>query len=340
MTTNQPTTEAMTDVPADELKSTSHPSYESMFLEMAEISSGRQREISRLREDLATATAARLDAEGKCAVLFGAIESVHNTWHKHKDAIFTMVGHMNDEANAVEDAIFSAEELLPKHNPDFSLYGWKSPEEVKEIEEARDAYAEAFTTQTKLHAHFSRLYSAAQAKLSELEREVERLSKLVKDVGSRNATLERENANMLKTIADVETGIRGAVPEVDGLNVPIPIARRTYNAGCIIDTFRERCARLEEALQWAMQMEPSPCRCMDFATPPHVCKGHEALAGSDGGEKCPVCGAPEVDAMTPRTTYACGSSDYDQRPGTFKQACSEPATIPAGERAERQCAFS
>lgn len=36
--------------------------------------------------------------------------------------------------------------------------------------------------------------------------------------------------------------------------------------------------------------------------------------------KCPKCGATEVDSMTPRTTYFCGSSDYDQRPGTFKQS--------------------
>jgi hypothetical protein len=34
---------------------------------------------------------------------------------------------------------------------------------------------------------------------------------------------------------------------------------------------------------------------------------------------CPKCGAHEVDAMTPRTIYKCGSSDYDQRPNTFKQ---------------------
>ncbi len=38
---------------------------------------------------------------------------------------------------------------------------------------------------------------------------------------------------------------------------------------------------------------------------------------STGG--CPVCGAEEVEASSPRTVYACGSSDYDQRPGTFKQ---------------------
>ena len=38
------------------------------------------------------------------------------------------------------------------------------------------------------------------------------------------------------------------------------------------------------------------------------------------GYKCPKCGAVEVEAMTPRTVYACGSSDYDQRPNTFSQS--------------------
>lgn len=33
---------------------------------------------------------------------------------------------------------------------------------------------------------------------------------------------------------------------------------------------------------------------------------------------CPKCNAPEVPADTPRTVYACGSSDYDQRPETFE----------------------
>ncbi len=36
------------------------------------------------------------------------------------------------------------------------------------------------------------------------------------------------------------------------------------------------------------------------------------------GEKCPRCGAEEIEAATPATVYACGSQDYDQRPGTFK----------------------
>ena len=35
---------------------------------------------------------------------------------------------------------------------------------------------------------------------------------------------------------------------------------------------------------------------------------------------CPFCGAPEVERFHPRTQYACGSSDFDQRPGTFKQS--------------------
>lgn len=38
-------------------------------------------------------------------------------------------------------------------------------------------------------------------------------------------------------------------------------------------------------------------------------------------QTCPECGALEIAANTPRTTYACGSSDYDQRPGTFINKC-------------------
>lgn len=43
-------------------------------------------------------------------------------------------------------------------------------------------------------------------------------------------------------------------------------------------------------------------------------------------EHCPACGATEIDdTATPRTQYACGSSDYDQRPGTWAQggACAD-----------------
>ena len=41
--------------------------------------------------------------------------------------------------------------------------------------------------------------------------------------------------------------------------------------------------------------------------------------------KCPKCGAPEVEAFTPRTVYACGASDYDQRPGTGRPCGSRSA---------------
>jgi hypothetical protein len=34
-------------------------------------------------------------------------------------------------------------------------------------------------------------------------------------------------------------------------------------------------------------------------------------------DTCEQCGAPEIEAYTPRTVYACGSSDYDKRPGSF-----------------------
>lgn len=48
-----------------------------------------------------------------------------------------------------------------------------------------------------------------------------------------------------------------------------------------------------------------------------------ALNGGSNVCGCPICGAPEVEAMTPRTVYACGSSDYDQRPNTFTQKCHQ-----------------
>ena len=40
------------------------------------------------------------------------------------------------------------------------------------------------------------------------------------------------------------------------------------------------------------------------------------------GAICPSCGSPEIAAMTPRTVYSCGSSDYDGRPGTHESVCA------------------
>ena len=45
------------------------------------------------------------------------------------------------------------------------------------------------------------------------------------------------------------------------------------------------------------------------------------------GDECPICGAPEISANSPRTYYACGSSDYDQRPGTFRGNCDPTTNI-------------
>lgn len=37
---------------------------------------------------------------------------------------------------------------------------------------------------------------------------------------------------------------------------------------------------------------------------------------------CPHCGMPEEEAMHPRTFYACGTTDYDGRPGTERRSTS------------------
>jgi hypothetical protein len=50
---------------------------------------------------------------------------------------------------------------------------------------------------------------------------------------------------------------------------------------------------------------------------------------NDTVTRCPKCNSEEVEAMTPRTIYSCGSSDYDQRPGTFLQSdkCKQNDTV-------------
>lgn len=41
----------------------------------------------------------------------------------------------------------------------------------------------------------------------------------------------------------------------------------------------------------------------------------------NAGLCCPACGAKEAETASPRTIYACESSDYDQRPSTFDNKC-------------------
>ncbi len=40
-------------------------------------------------------------------------------------------------------------------------------------------------------------------------------------------------------------------------------------------------AELVDALKWALEKEPSPCRCLPLATPPHVCVAHKALLSAE-----------------------------------------------------------
>jgi hypothetical protein len=55
----------------------------------------------------------------------------------------------------------------------------------------------------------------------------------------------------------------------------------TNDLGPIIDASR---ADLVNALKWAMEKEPSPCRCLPFATPPHICVGHRAILDSENAD--------------------------------------------------------
>ncbi len=41
---------------------------------------------------------------------------------------------------------------------------------------------------------------------------------------------------------------------------------------------REGANELCDALQWCLECSPSPCRCIPFSTPPHVCVRHRILA--------------------------------------------------------------
>ncbi len=54
------------------------------------------------------------------------------------------------------------------------------------------------------------------------------------------------------------------------------------------------------------------------------------MTKNDPPDRCDICGAIEVDDDSPWTVYACGSSDYDKRPGTFKQGgeCHEREVKP------------
>lgn len=62
---------------------------------------------------------------------------------------------------------------------------------------------------------------------------------------------------------------------------------------------------LVDALEWALAMEPSPCRCMGFATPPHVCRGHKAIEMATG-RKMGVCQTCNGYGFLSKMSETCG----------------------------------
>lgn len=74
--------------------------------------------------------------------------------------------------------------------------------------------------------------------------------------------------------------------QLDAINVEL-----IYERDALKKQLAEQSAALvaaKEAVEWCLGMSPLPCRCLDFATPPHVCVAHksiaqiEALAGGKG----------------------------------------------------------
>ena len=61
--------------------------------------------------------------------------------------------------------------------------------------------------------------------------------------------------------------------------------------------------------------------CRHCGATEHGPEAHDPWQGALQKPACPGCGAPEVAANSPRTAYTCGSSDYDQRPGSFVGKC-------------------
>ncbi len=132
--------------------------------------------------------------------------------------------------------------------------------------------------------------TALTAKNAELSREVERLKgergQLRTDVGECRAMLCQSQLEILEREKSLRSALakRGAMRAA--LNELRPFSRK---AAAIVDKALGSTEpspsvplsvvrQVAEALTWCLEKEPSPCRCMDFSTPPHVCTAHLALA--------------------------------------------------------------
>lgn len=85
--------------------------------------------------------------------------------------------------------------------------------------------------------------------------------------------------------------------------------------GVSAESISEACARHDERVAQREREYKELC----------IRKGWDPSGGEVTQKQgCPFCSAPEVDSNSPRTVYACGTSDYDQRPGTGERKCGLP----------------
>lgn len=110
------------------------------------------------------------------------------------------------------------------------------------------------------------------------EFKVEDYEKLARTLETELTAALAEKQDFLDTLIAIydKLGIKeGDVP--GGEKVSVTVLRHVTAALAQRDEANRLLGEATEALIWAMGMEPSPCRCLDCATPPHVCKGHKTL---------------------------------------------------------------
>lgn len=105
--------------------------------------------------------------------------------------------------------------------------GWKSPEEVRELEEKLAVLQRAGLTHENAAICLTALDKSGMGR--DGLKYGNTLTGMVLNACDQNAELTREVERLKKTISDVETSIKGATPEADGLNIPIVLPQRTYN---------------------------------------------------------------------------------------------------------------
>jgi hypothetical protein len=223
-----------------------------------------------LETELTTATAARLDAERKVAEMRAVLEAAQTA----------LYGSHYGNGPLLDSIAKALSTTLGQ--------GWMSPEEVKELlKSERDLSNAYIRLRTILNAfdtphapsaeqvweHTEKVANELKAKLSELEREVERLKRIIPE------RLQRALENQSKSSA------------AQWLDDQLNSAAQKQ-----LDALREKCARLEDALkiyktrcpncggvgwyakQSLMDSQPEQVQC-DWCY-----DAEQALSGSAGGE--------------------------------------------------------